>query len=839
MEGTDSIDNEGLSNDIVGVDENVKSLITRNIEPINKSAVHRICSGQVVLNLATAVKELVENSLDARATVIEIRLKEYGSELIEVIDNGCGVEEKNFEGLTLKYHTSKLRDFTDLYSVDTFGFRGEALSSLCALGELSIVTCHSNATCGTKLEYDNKGIIINQKPCARQIGTTVSLQNLFYTLPVRQKEFHRNLRREFGKMVQILYAYCLVSTGVKILCTNQVKKGARATVVSTQGSPTVKENIISVFGAKQVASLMEISQKSPSSEVLQELGISQNIACDENPFKLEGFVSSCAHGQGRSAGDRQFFYVNSRPCEPHKISKSVNEVYHHFNKHQYPFVFLNMRMAHGNVDVNLTPDKRQVFLDQEKLLIATVKASLLFLYESVPSTYKMQNVPVDSVPTAMASPGNLSALLKQWTHSSAVDSPPPSTPVSGRKKSIKRSLEVIRNESNKPPKQICVNNYFFNKIECKSESDSSKIKTEEILEELQVERADLFASDNQVSESNVFSETEEIVSDQNDTKDCKSIHDTSSPVKYEDKEVVSLDTMNFKSEVSNQVSDTHINKEEEKVVVVCDNAMLCNSDRFSVTIDLSIDRLCVLRNQRREQTTLNKNRENCDDLLIKFMTTIDPSKNTAAENELRREISKDMFAKMEIVGQFNLGFIITLLDSDLFIIDQHATDEIYNFETLQKTTVLQNQKLVIPQHLNLTYVNENILIENQDIFHKNGFEFIINESAEPTQRVQLTAIPMSKNWTFGKEDIDELLFMLQDAPHTMCRPSRVRAMFASRACRKSVMIGTALSYSDMRRLVNHMGEIDQPWNCPHGRPTMRHLVNMDFVYNRWKDRLNA
>ncbi|KAF7243031.1 Mismatch repair endonuclease PMS2, partial [Varanus komodoensis] len=103
------------------------------INPIDRKSVHRICSGQVVLNLCTAVKELVENSIDAGATNIEVKLKDYGTELFEVADNGCGVEEENFTGLTLKHYTSKIQDFSDLTHVETFGFRGEALSSLCAL----------------------------------------------------------------------------------------------------------------------------------------------------------------------------------------------------------------------------------------------------------------------------------------------------------------------------------------------------------------------------------------------------------------------------------------------------------------------------------------------------------------------------------------------------------------------------------------------------------------------------------------------------------------------------------------------------------------------------------
>lgn len=109
------------------------SELAKAIKPIDRKSVHQICSGQVVLSLSTAVKELVENSVDAGATNIDLRLKDYGMDLIEVSDNGCGVEEENFEGLTLKHHTSKIQEFADLTQVETFGFRGEALSSLCAL----------------------------------------------------------------------------------------------------------------------------------------------------------------------------------------------------------------------------------------------------------------------------------------------------------------------------------------------------------------------------------------------------------------------------------------------------------------------------------------------------------------------------------------------------------------------------------------------------------------------------------------------------------------------------------------------------------------------------------
>lgn len=218
-----------------------------------------------------------------------------------------------------------------------------------------------------------------------------------------------------------------------------------------------------------------------------------------------------------------------------------------------------------------------------------------------------------------------------------------------------------------------------------------------------------------------------------------------------------------------------------------------------------------------------------------FRAKIAPDSNSSAEKELTTNISKDMFERMEILGQFNLGFIITKLDNDLFIIDQHASDEKFNFEDQQRNVTIKSQRLIIPQRLELTAANEAILIDNVEIFQMNGFEFEIDQSAQAMNKIKLVSLPMSKNWTFGVEDIEELIFMLSDSPGVICRPSRVGKMFASRACRMSVMVGTALTQTQMKRIVSHMGKIEHPWNCPHGRPTMRHLINLGMLHHADQD----
>ena len=214
------------------------------------------------------------------------------------------------------------------------------------------------------------------------------------------------------------------------------------------------------------------------------------------------------------------------------------------------------------------------------------------------------------------------------------------------------------------------------------------------------------------------------------------------------------------------------------------------------------------------------------------------------EDRLSLTVSKADFLTMHMAGQFNLGFILaTRKSSDLFIIDQHASDEKYKFERLQATTVVQNQRLVRPHPLQLTAIEEEIVLENQDALLNNGFVVDIDTSGDlPVgQRCHLLSLPMSKEVTFSITDLEELLTLLAESPTTthnpsststssassIPRPSKVRRMFAMRACRSSIMIGKTLTMRQMEALVRKMGGVDKPWNCPHGRPTMRHVCGLE------------
>ncbi|XP_025236949.1 mismatch repair endonuclease PMS2 isoform X3 [Theropithecus gelada] len=793
------------------------------IKPIDRKSVHQICSGQVVLSLSTAVKELVENSLDAGATNIDLKLKDYGVDLIEVSDNGCGVEEENFEGLTLKHHTSKIQEFADLTQVETFGFRGEALSSLCALSDVTISTCHASAKVGTRLVFDHNGKIIQKAPYPRPRGTTVSVQQLFSTLPVRHKEFQRNIKKEYAKMVQVLQAYCIISAGIRVSCTNQLGQGKRQPVVCTGGSPSIKENIGSVFGQKQLQSLIPFVQLPPSDSVCEEYGLSCSDAL-HNLFYISGFISQCAHGVGRSSTDRQFFFINRRPCDPAKVSRLVNEVYHMYNRHQYPFVVLNISVDSGNLVKMHAADLEKPLVEKQdhspSLRTREEKrdVSISRLREAFSLRHTTENKPHSpKTPEARRSPPGQKRGMPSSSTSDAISD-------RGFLRPQKEATSSIQGPRDPTDGAEVEKDSGHGSTSVDSEGFSIPDTGSHCSSECAASSPEDRGSQEHADSQEKARETDDSFSD----VDCHpNQEDTACKfrVSPQPTNLASPNTKRFKKEEILSNSDIRQKLVNTQNVSASQVDVAVKINKKVVALDFSMSSLAKRIKQLHRETHQSEGEQN----YRKFRAKICPGENQAAEDELRKEISKTMFAEMEIVGQFNLGFIITKLNEDLFIVDQHATDEKYNFEMLQQHTVLQGQRLIAPQTLNLTAVNEAVLIENLEIFRKNGFDFVIDENAPVTERAKLISLPTSKNWTFGPQDIDELIFLLSDSPGVMCRPSRVKQMFASRACRKSVMIGTALNTSEMKKLITHMGEMDHPWNCPHGRPTMRHIANLGVI----------
>ena len=974
------------------------------IRPISKDSIHRICSGQVVLDLAGAVKELVENALDAGATNIEIRLKDHGAESIEVVDNGTGVSPENHEALTQKYATSKIHAFDDLLSLSSFGFRGEALSSLCALSDLTVTTRTESEDVAARLTYDRRGGIVSRETVARAVGTTVSLRGIFEPLPVRHKEFTRNLKREYGKLLTLLQAYALVSSGVRIICSNQSggKHAARATVIHTQGNGSVRQNIATVFGAKTVQAMVPVDAE-----------LEGGVGC-----RLVGFVSKAASGCGRGAGDRQFFFVNGRPVDLPRFAKTVNELYRAFCPGQCPMAVLDFKMPTDAYDVNVTPDKRKVMLHDEDALLRAARAAIETVYEPSRYTYAVgagattttttdarggvKGEPADAAarvalaegPSPMETEGNDvgddGTTRGGGGDATGGDASARSPPSSGR---VKREpmdfadFSAGAGGSAAPRRglgtQTALGGFGFTREKTAvalgggwrtretrdtrereedgevegvgDDDDSSRRRVprrapsprpargratndgdEDYVPPGGVSSADANAGVAQDEEE----EDEEEAASEEDRRRRRSKRarrptttfaatfaandgdvdarangepdgdgDGDGWVKEEPEEATDASPSRVAAAarvseyrgapipfVASELGDVRAAKRRRRderrrrrrarvgaeagagaTARETDAANANGASAFAAASVAAAPAADVVPDDdERDAGPGSRDGHRDGDGDVSSLANeprgddSDPDPlgpalregDAAASRELERVFRKDDFSRMRVVGQFNLGFILAALGDDLFIVDQHASDEIHNFERLQRVTTLNRQPLIAPARLDLTAAEEQTVRRHMDTFLANGFGFCEVAERSPADVgacggccLALQSVPFSKGTTFGVEDVQELIGMLDGGEYALparsqpsvgggaagggvsvsgevTRPSRVRAMLAMRACRSSIMIGRALDRRRMRGVLDNLAKLRAPWNCPHGRPTMRHLADLRQLRRR-------
>ena len=717
----------------------------------------------------------------------------------------------------------------DSESVESFGFRGEALSSLCVLGDVTITTRHSNSDIGYKLQFDGNSRISSQSKLPMSIGTSVMVQSIFGRFPVRSKDLKKNIKKEYAKFVHTLQAFAVGFPYIKFTCTNENEGRPKQIILTTNGgeSSNLKMSIISIFGPKQWEFLLPWKTLPIPENECTQLGVPNFSQADQvfRSVDIEGFVSSPAHGSGRSTQDRQLFFLNKRSCEQPKITKVINEVYKQFNTSQYPFVCLFINIEQGNFDVNITPDKRSIFLKNEKVLLAIIKYSALQLFKQHAGNYVTNQI------------------ANRFSQNEGFSSQPMLS---------KRPSEAVSNSQNNL-------NDFFTTFTSQPQTFGNNNNSLKSKVSNELDKFSFGSSQNMDRDKRSFEEACTAYQENQSTQVAKKTKLNTSLNKIAQLPELNVSRIDTLPNRVTEVNEDHYDADDGYVDVVIDNQIdsrveLSNWDDSQI-MNVSQENLGKVPFHMQcwpvdsvDFDALSRFYEDDDfkeceqnQLERKFISKFD-DKN--AEQELRSVLSKQSFKEMKLIGQFNLGFIIAKLESDLFIIDQHASDEKYNFELLEKECNVQTQKLISPINMELTHESYDLLIANLDIFRKNGFSFNVEEGEESEspdsqgsslKEVKLTSVPLSRNWSFGVRDVEEILFILSESDGTSTtdrlsiRPSRLRQMFASRACRKSIMIGQALKESEMLTILNHLSKLEHPWNCPHGRPTMRHLIDLNLI----------
>ncbi len=328
---------------------------------LNQETIDKIAAGEVIERPSSVVKELVENSIDAKASAITVEIKDGGSSLIRITDNGCGIEQSQVPMAFLRHSTSKIRSVEDLLCVSSLGFRGEALSSIAAVSQVELITKTPPDLFGARYVIEG-----SKEKSFEEIGapdgTTFLVRNLFYNTPARRK-FLKTAQTEAGYVHALIERLALSRPDIsfKFISNDQIK-------LQTSGNSSVKDVIYQVYGRDVAASLMELQE---------ENGL----------FEVNGFLGTPAV----SRGNRNFenYFINRRYIKSMLIAKSLEDAYKNFlMQHQYPFCVLYFSLDSKFLDVNVHPAKMELRFHQSgeiyQKLFACIREKLM-QKEHIPS----------------------------------------------------------------------------------------------------------------------------------------------------------------------------------------------------------------------------------------------------------------------------------------------------------------------------------------------------------------------------------------------------------------------------------------------------------------------
>lgn len=304
-----------------------------NIQVLDQSTINQIAAGEVIERPASVVKELVENAIDAKATSITVEIKDGGTTLIRITDNGCGISKDEVKTAFLRHATSKIRSVEDLMTVTSLGFRGEALSSIAAVAQVELLTKTSDSLSGTRYEiHGGKEIALESIGCPE--GTTFLVRNLFFNTPARRK-FLKTPITEANYIEAMIQRLALSNPNISI---RYISNGNNK--LFTAGNGNLKDMIYHIYGRDITAELLPLDVKT-------------------DRIAINGYIGKPAIV--RSNRTYENFFVNGRYVKSPIISKAVEEAYKNFLMvHKYPFVVLNIHIESQLLDVNVHPTKMEL-----------------------------------------------------------------------------------------------------------------------------------------------------------------------------------------------------------------------------------------------------------------------------------------------------------------------------------------------------------------------------------------------------------------------------------------------------------------------------------------------
>lgn len=315
------------------------------IRLLDEATINKIAAGEVIERPASIVKELIENSIDAKAAAITIEINNGGKTFISVSDNGSGILSEDLDHVFERHATSKIQDADDLFNIYTLGFRGEAMASIAAVSEVELQTRTDSEASGSYILIKG-GNIIDKKSIGFPVGTTITVRNLFYNTPAREK-FLKSDISEQGHVVDVVQKLAMVNTAVSFKLIVDEK-----TVLHTPGNGDLLSVLTCIYGKNTAKAMVSLGYSNPL-------------------ISIEGYIGKPEIARGNST--YMIFSVNNRIIKNKMLGESVKQAYKGLlMNNKFPFVVLNLMVQTDKIDVNVHPTKAEVKFSDDRSIFSTI-----------------------------------------------------------------------------------------------------------------------------------------------------------------------------------------------------------------------------------------------------------------------------------------------------------------------------------------------------------------------------------------------------------------------------------------------------------------------------------
>ncbi|MDE6435109.1 MAG: DNA mismatch repair endonuclease MutL [Lachnospiraceae bacterium] len=694
------------------------------IKVLDQATVNKIAAGEVVERPSSVVKELVENAIDAGATAITVEIKDGGTSLIRITDNGAGIEKEEVPTAFVRHATSKIITIEDLLSVSSLGFRGEALASIAAVSQVECITKTAHALTGIRYEIHGSREISSEEIGA-PTGTTIIVRNLFYNVPARKK-FLKTPMTEGSYVTELVTRLSLSHPEVSF---KYIINGSNK--IATSGNGRLKDVIYHIYGKDISANLLPVKRTA-------------------NDFAVEGYVGKAYVSKGNRSFEH--YFVNGRYIRSNIVTKAIEEAYKSFVMvHKFPFTALHFTLDSNKLDVNVHPTKMEFKYADGEQLFDFVKDSVR---QALLSQEMIQDV---SLRTAKE---ERELVIEQ------------------QRKSTLHVPEPFEKEARALRYQQAVTEHKKEQEDTKSpvpgdtSPDSTEIKKSAATSK-NITKTNIAASPSQTNKQE-FTEA----------------------VKFTNIQEIPAASVQTNGQASAEISDSILKQETAPKTDITDIKPIEKSSGVDThTQNMTSDHVASVKG---EQISM----------------------------DMESFISGEARKKHRLIGQVFKTYWMIEYENKLYIVDQHAAHEKVMFERLMRQLAdrkVLSQQLLPPKVLHLDSVEHTTVMSHMDLFAQTGFD--IEDFGDDS--VVVRAMPDDIMGVAPQALFDALLNALTEDIGKISIDFFVEKL-SGMACKAAIKGNTEITTMEADTLIDEMLSLDNPYNCPHGRPTMIALTKTEL-----------